>query len=367
MDKDKYAFRQRVKQENSAPLVEYEPGIYYDHSSYTPIQPMEFWKPITALSTPNVYPGYWVSTLGRIWDSRRGILVPQYLDNNSYLRVTLDSTADKPVWNWVHRIVLVEFRGYDPDPRMVVVDHESPFKRNNSVYNLRWTSYVGNLEYARNLGVSGNVGEEVCTAILTEQQVHQVCKMMQDGVDRHHIYAYMRECGITYPDTTFDAIYKRRTWQHISQDYNFKDYKMRESNFTDEQIHYICQQLEANPDIKFADILIGLGIDMYTVEDRVRRKLSTAISHIKNGREHTEISCHYNIKPAPRKHMISEEQAHQICKMMQDHKENDEIARTLGLFTESDDSSRRNAIFSLLNRIRYKQAYTSISKNYDIL
>lgn len=94
----------------------------------------EEWRPIPG------WPGYMVSNLGRV---RSGPdLMRGGVDANGYRRVRLRTTERQKSW-FVHRLVLLAFRGEAPDGHQGC--HNDGDKQNNRLTNLRWDTQSGNV------------------------------------------------------------------------------------------------------------------------------------------------------------------------------------------------------------------------------
>ena len=172
------------------------------------VYPIERWLPITDKSVPGVRPYYWISDLGRAFNTNINNFIPQFEDGKrSYLLITLMTNEGNKTKS-VHRIVMIEFVGFDPDPQKTEVDHIYGDKYDNSVYSLRWATPSENVisAYDNNLMPSG---EDSPLSVLSNEAVKNVCQMMQDGINRNEIYDYLIKNGIKNPGTVFNSIYNR--------------------------------------------------------------------------------------------------------------------------------------------------------------
>lgn len=337
-------------------------GFYYNFDNEELIIPMEFWKPITSKSVPSVRPFYWVSDLGRVWNINTNRFVPQFDDaKRGYLLITL-ATETGNVTKSVHRIVMIEFMGYDPDITKDEVDHKSGIKYNNSIYNLRWVSGSENITAAYDLGLMPS-GEDSPNSIFTNDEIREICLMMQNGVPRNKIYDFIASKGSTSPSSVFYAIYNRTSWKRVSEGYVFQDYNERGRVFTDEQVHEICKCLESG--MTHDAILIHLGIDLQTISRNDKNNFYTAISHIKKGENHLNISSLYNIDRNSNKNVFSDEEVVYICERFEQGISNKQILFELGYnINVSEDRSRYFKYMNAIVKIRNRVNYTYISKDY---
>lgn len=335
-------------------------GLYYDFNTAPLVPGMEFWKPITDLSVEGVLPIYLVSDWGRIYDTSTGMFLSQYEDVRGYFQVylkTIYGSKCKPIY----RIVIIEFCGFDPNPERNHVDHINAIKKDNSIYNLRWLTKAENTRAAMDLGLLKRK--------LTDEDVMEICVMLQNGIPRDDILKFIESKGFTHPKTVFYNIYNRTGWTRISDSYpNFQDYRIRKPAFTDEQVHIICQCLEQN--MSHDKILDILGYDRLSLPLEERQVLYTAISHIKMGTTSPNISINYNIDKTNQKKLFSEDQIHRICEMLEEHKTGPEILTDIGLGeyaykSKSNDLDKYYSYNAAISRIRNHQQYKNISSQYN--
>lgn len=338
-------------------------GFYYDFEAQDLQPAMEHWLPITEKSVPGVRPFYWISDLGRAFNTNTNRFIPQFDDGKrGYLLITL-ATDKGNITKSVHRIVMIEFFGFDPDPLKDEVDHFSGEKYNNSIYNLHWVSGSENVTAAYDMGLMPS-GEDSPASVLTNDDVRHVCQMMQDGIDRREIYTFLKSKGIVYPDTLFHAIYTRRTWKRISKDYVFQDYRERRGLLEENDVRIICECLEQN--MPHRDIIINLGIDFDSLEQNEKNRLFTTISHIKRGLSYTEISSQYNIDKDYSKNIFTEQEVHEICKYLEMGLPAKEILHRIGYDVDvSIDKRRYHKYVDPISRIKCKRIHTDISSQYN--
>lgn len=333
-------------------------GLYYDFNTSPLIPAMEFWKPITDLSVEGVLPIYIVSDWGRIYDISENKFISQYEDVRGYFQVYL-KTSNGSKCKAIYRIVIIEFCGYDPNPERDHVDHISGVKRNNSLYNLRWLTKAENTRAALDLGL--------LTRKLCDDDVKEICTMLQSGVPKQDILDFISSKGFTHPKTVFYNIYNRTGWTRISDEYpDFKDYRERKPAFTDEQVHKICKCLEQN--MKHNKILDELGIDRTKLSTDERTVFYTAISHIKRGTTSPQISSKYNIDKTNQKKLFTEEEVHKICKLLSIGKRGNEILTELGYGKYLDKKNDPKQYYNYMNavsRIRTHDQYKEISSQYN--
>jgi predicted XRE-type DNA-binding protein len=93
------------------------------------------------------------------------------------------------------------------------VDHIDGNITNNHYKNLRWLERGENSSCRVNKG-QGELNHE---AVLTEQQVHKICKLLQEGnMSLHQIGQLF---GVS--KSTISNIKRKKNWTHIVNQYNF--------------------------------------------------------------------------------------------------------------------------------------------------
>ena len=74
------------------------------------------------------------------------------------------------------------------------------------------------------------------TQILTEEEVHSICKDLEDGLG-------CTEISRKY-NTSRDAVFQIKrgeNWKHISSQYNFNGPKKKRPKLTEDQVRLICE------------------------------------------------------------------------------------------------------------------------------
>lgn len=105
-----------------------------------------------------------------------------------------------------HRLVALAFL---PNPlNLEVVNHKDGDKFNNHVSNLEWCTHSENLKHAFRLGLKeGNKGEDNHLSVLNSDEVLQINKMINDGIEYKDIAS---EFNIS--DVTICDIKRGKTW-----------------------------------------------------------------------------------------------------------------------------------------------------------
>lgn len=106
---------------------------------------MEEWKQIDR------YPNYWVSTYGRVYSVKRGIILKPFHDSWGYLNVVLRNENGGHTTK-VARLVALAFI---PNPcNKEQVNHIDGDKENNHVENLEWATCSENIRHAVATGLN---------------------------------------------------------------------------------------------------------------------------------------------------------------------------------------------------------------------
>lgn len=160
------------------------------------------------------YKNYTVNSDGVVVNTDTGRELKQEITHNGYKRVTV-CKDNKPKRFLVHRLVAQYFIPSNGKPH---VNHIDGDKLNNKASNLEWVTCSENHLHAQEIGLRP-IGSKRASALLDEDAVHKVCKMIQDGKKRGEILA----SGI-HPELKkhmVDNIRRRRTWKHVSAKYNW--------------------------------------------------------------------------------------------------------------------------------------------------
>lgn len=184
---------------------------------------------------------YYVSNYGRVFSAKLQRIIFPIMDKDGYWRVTLTTnkgnSTSKSVL--VHRLMMLTFFPI-PNANEMQVNHIDGIKTHNSFDNLEWVTPQQNTRHAYDNGLAKR-GELMPFAILTNEQVHQICQMLCDGYSCPQI-AKIIGCE-TY---LVQHISSRVCWQHISCQYDFP-YRGKDPVFTDDEVHIICNFYQNNP------------------------------------------------------------------------------------------------------------------------
>lgn len=131
-----------------------------------------------------------------------------------YLSVNLKDPCDG---RWkkrkVHRLVAETY--IDNPENKKEVNHKDGNKENNLLENLEWVTSKENKDHAWANGLYTAIGENHVDSILTDEQVHKICQLMEEGARNIDI---SKTFGV-HKDT-ISHIRIGNNWKHITQNYN---------------------------------------------------------------------------------------------------------------------------------------------------
>lgn len=220
------------------------------------------------ITYPEVQPNsYLITDQGVIIDLIQERIVRYTLDKDGYVRVNLRSTKQpkhgktKYIKLGVHRLVAWEFCENDDPITKNIVNHLDTKIMHNDRKNLEWTTVAGNTEHAVRTGVRNVDGGHNGRALLSEDLVHKICAMYQDGLEPIDVYHALYSDGPlrNSADTAFYSVLYDikigKRWTKISSEYSF-DHEIKKdpskkifqpkptSRFNEEQVHWVCKQIQ---------------------------------------------------------------------------------------------------------------------------
>ena len=246
----------------------------------------EEWKPITDDIVPGIQPWYYISNLGYVKSSysNKELKLHQY-EKSGYWFIGLKMRDGTTKILLIHRLVMMAF---DPIPNHMdyEVNHKDGNKSNNMYTNLEWSTRLDNIRHAWENNLYKK-GEEHHNAIYTENQIHQICK----GLENHLPYKQIAEkCGIEFSNNVsilMSSIKRGDIWKDISSQYHFTDERSFQL-FSNDEIHTICGFLELG---KTTDEIL----DIFGIEDSDERfKKRNSINSIRRRDKFKNISKDYN-------------------------------------------------------------------------
>ena len=269
----------------------YDPSIPENHTYNGIIVPMEFWAPVTEEMVPNVAPIYYISNLGNLYNIESNKYCNAKIKVGDYIRVLLNCKDGSKRMTTIHRLVCMAFNGLPPGPGYNV-DHINCDKTCSIYLNLEWVTVGENNRraYANNLN---KVAEDRYNSLFTNEQVHEICRMLSEGVPINTIASIMEKA--IYPKQASyrmtDIIYQTlggNTYKSISKDYVFHNYSR--IHLTDYEVRIACIALVKG---KTYDFIIDELLNKKDCDDVERSRLKETLYQIKSGNSFTRISCDY--------------------------------------------------------------------------
>lgn len=141
----------------------------------------EFWVPITDQMVPGVKPYYMISDYGRVFSiARCEILTPILDPGTGYLRISLVINGVSRQRS-LHRLMMLAFR-YFPGCENYQVNHIDGNKLNPSLSNLEWVTCQENIVHAIRTGLHPDCsGENNPFATITNDQADMIGRLLAEG------------------------------------------------------------------------------------------------------------------------------------------------------------------------------------------
>lgn len=166
---------------------------------------------------------YKVSSDGRIKNTiTKHFISLNTIDKYGYVQVCL-SHKNKKYVKTLHTIVATAFI---PNPEnKPQVNHKNGNKLKNDVDNLEWVTAKENIIHAYNNGLHDNVakGETHGLNVYSENVIHKVCELLQDG--KMSVQEISYTTGVA--KSTIHDILSGKYWKHISDKYDIYSYRER--------------------------------------------------------------------------------------------------------------------------------------------
>lgn len=207
--------------------------------------PRERWVYVTDKSVPGIDKDrYMVSEFGRFWDSTTNYFPVITIDDEGYSRVHVFAIYGfKTVY--LHRLIKIEFDGFDPDPNKNQVDHVNCDKTCNYLNNLEWVTKEENALRA----INNNLYYQF-DIVIDDEDAKTICIMLKNGNSYKEINDYFQPKYNRDLVGIIGKIYRGERWKHISKDFipfpKLKKEKVVPSNsvLNENIVREICVQLE---------------------------------------------------------------------------------------------------------------------------
>ena len=137
-------------------------------------------------------------------------------------------------------------------------------------------SAIRTKKYYTNISSQYNIDSTYERRILTDEEVHKICKMINEG----YTYANIQD-EVKVSSTVIVEIRYLRAHKNIGIQYGFKPTKIKNGRIELKRIHEVCKLLENS--VKIMDI------------SKITKVSPTTINRIRYGTSYGEISSQYNI------------------------------------------------------------------------
>lgn len=277
---------------------------------------------------------YYISNHGNVMDIYNDTEGPGRTDKDGYYRYSF-KTEDKYVSRAIHRIEKMVF-DYNPDHQSLQVNHKDGDPGNNYLPNLEWTTPKENTDHAMIYGLHKMNGSNNPNSKLTEQQVHEICKLIETG--QYYDTEIAEMYGVSYANIS--DIHKGNIWCKVSKNYNLNNRKP--ISLSEEQVREICELLQE-------------GTHLSTEIARKYNITHSTIISIRQGKIWKDISKDYNIidEKAPR--VLTKNNVHEICKMLES-----------GEYTNKEIADKFNTTSTTIRTIAKRQIHKKIGANYNL-
>lgn len=258
---------------------------------YNPNDPEEVFA--KAVYNNQVVPDYYVSNKGRVWTVRWNRFLSQSPDKDGYLRVTL-VINDKGKTVKVHRLVMMTFHPI-MNPDDYVVNHLYGTITKNYDNEMEWTTVLGNTRHGWDTGLNHNKGEGAYNTYLKDEQVHEICSLLEKGYHPNDICNHfkiedkkerMRMSAIV------SSIEKCKSYRDISMNYDIKGSKGRD-RYSLEFAHIVCNFLYNSDGVQHTDEQI---MDYLQIPEIDRVKFKVYLSDLRKERTAKDIVKYYKDK-----------------------------------------------------------------------
>lgn len=230
---------------------------------------------------------YKIDIYGNVSDILNNRTVKHVIDNEGYHRVYLHTDSGFKL-KYVHRLVKIEFEGFDPDPNKNQIDHVDCNKDNNFVGNLEWVTKSENALR----GIKNDLYDQI-EVVISEDDAKFICEKLKEGLSYKSISDMLYNKYNRNLVGIIGKIYRGERWKHISCDYIpfpplEKDTVIpRTSPLTIEIINDICIHLQNGERI--------VDVSKYIqTKYNINRDLEDIVGSIKRRRVYTNISSVYN-------------------------------------------------------------------------
>lgn len=211
----------------------------------------EVWLPVLENNVPDILPGYFVSNYGRMYTSRRNLILNYITDKDGYIRITL-RTSKPPgkglsccTQKSVARIVK---QAFDPieNPSLYDVHHIDRNPINNHISNLQWISPQEHQKLTKETWPKGKesklYGPNGSGVKLTSDQVIAIKNRIINGE-----YTSLAKIAKEYDvnETCIWTIVHNVNWEDFGPSISVDDLRVS-TGLTNQEIEAICNYFETH-------------------------------------------------------------------------------------------------------------------------
>lgn len=254
------------------------------------------------------------------------------------------SLIDKNINLFRHRMLAAMFipipkrlrdQGYQQEN--LVVNHIDGIKGHDEIDNLEWCTVKENMDHAILAGLIPYLGENSHFSKITNEQAHEICKLLSSGKRPKEVAALT---GVTAK--TIRHILLRTSWKQLSKDYEFPEFDGPVPYmYEDTVVHMICELIqEGNLNNREIGELTGTT--------------QSYVGSIKNKTRRCDISDNYDFSQVPKRNPGKAKIARQICEDLQD-----------GEMSMRKIANKYNVSYGMVTQIKNGYIWESVSKDYD--
>lgn len=214
------------------------------------------------------FTGFLVTEEGQVFSKKTGRKLRQHENAHGYLTTKV---FDPEYCAWkqrrVHRLVAETY--IDNKESKPEINHKDGNKQNNNVSNLEWVTSKENKTHAWRKGLYKDIGEVHFSSNLSNEQVHEMCRMMQEGFRNKEISEYFN----LHKDRVSE-IRSGNKWGHISSLYNTR--VVRNKRKSPDTVIKVAELLEKGFSIK--EVAEETGVKEYDIRRIKSRKIFSSLT-----------------------------------------------------------------------------------------
>lgn len=210
---------------------------------------IELWKPVDSKNIPGVIENrYFISTWGRFFDSYNGNYYPtENVTSTSYPSVHVQFIDGSYKTLKIHHIMMRAFRPFDYSPETHTdIDHKDGVMYHNWIWNIERVTHQENIRRCVDIGLYP-LAENQQNAILTNNQVREICKLISEGYMVSEIVKSLKPSIPVISKHLVNDIKGKRNYTSISKDYDFSNMYYQNTQhmrYDNSIIENMCQTFE---------------------------------------------------------------------------------------------------------------------------